>query len=62
MRTTLASRTGLWPINKAKLAATELNKNDDDGWKYVVIDCKNGFGRIDVFDEQDELIISGFIL
>lgn len=60
MKSILISRTGLLPLDKAIDAAKKLNESDD--WRYEVIDCKNGFGRIDVFDEDNEIVISGFIL
>jgi len=56
----MTPRTGAYSLDKANEIAKEMNETDD--WTYQVIDCKNGLGRIDVFDEENELVIQGFII
>lgn len=56
----MIARTGAYSLEKANSIAQELNGSDD--WKYQVVDCKNGLGRIDVFDEENELVVQGFII
>lgn len=56
----MTPRTGAYSLDKAYAVAKEMNESDD--WTYQVIDCKNGLGRIDVFDEENELVIQGFII
>lgn len=48
-----------YPLQKAQAIAAELNSYDDDD-SYEVVDCKNGLGRIDVYDEDGLLIHAGF--
>lgn len=56
----MIARTGAYSLEKANSIAQELNGSDD--WTYQVVDCKNGLGRIDVFDEENELVVQGFII
>lgn len=49
-----------YPLEKAGKIAKEANRIDEDGWSYEVVDCKNGLGRIDVYDEEGELVWEGF--
>jgi len=58
---TIESRTGFYQLAKAESIASELNGYDDD-WTYTVTDCENGYGRIDVIDEDGEIVIKGFML
>lgn len=60
MKEVINIRTGLLPIEKAYTAANELQIGDPD-WKYKVVDCNNGKGRIDVFDEDGEIVVRGFL-
>lgn len=60
MRATIKNSTGFLPLAKARLVAEALQASDPE-WQYKVIDCQNGFGRIDIFDEDGELVESGFI-
>ena len=60
MKARIESSTGFYNLDKAVKVAAELQTGDPD-WKYEVIDCKNGLGRIDVYDEDNELIEQGFL-
>lgn len=60
MQATIKSSTGFLPLDKAKTVAKELQDSDPD-WAYNVVDCKNGLGRIDIYDEEGELVVSGFL-
>ena len=60
MKAIISLRTGCYPLQKAIKIAEELNNTDD--WKYVVIDCKNGLGKIDVYDEDNQIVVEGFII
>jgi len=51
--------TGFYPIAKAIKIAEGVQQFDDD-WTYKVVDCKNGLGRIDVYDEDGGLVVKGF--
>lgn len=54
-------RTGAYNLSKAIDIAKQMQDSDPD-FKYVVEDCKNGLGRIDVYDEENELVQQGFII
>ena len=56
----MTARTGAYSLDNAKEIAKEMNASDD--WTYRVVDCENGLGRIDVFDEDNELVVRGFII
>lgn len=60
MFATIESNTGVLPLIKALAAAQVLQMGDPD-WTYKAVDCGNGLGRIDVYDEENELVISGFL-
>jgi hypothetical protein len=60
MKTILKPATGLYNIEKARLVAQEMAASDLD-WTYKVVDCNNGFGRIDIYDEDNELVVKGFL-
>lgn len=51
--------TGLQPLGKAIADAEQLNAGCDDGWEFVVVDCGDGLARIDVYDEDHELVVAG---
>lgn len=54
--------TGFLPIERARELAAQMRLSDmDDDWTYEVHDCGNGFGRVDVKDEDGECIIKGFM-
>lgn len=57
---TIRTATGFYDYKKALEFVASVDPDDD--WNYVVVDCKNGLGRIDVYDEDNELIVKGFIL
>lgn len=59
MKATIHATTGSYNIEKAHEVADAMNANDD--WTYTVIDHKNGLGRIDVYDEDGELVVKGFL-
>jgi len=59
--TLITAKTGFYNLSKANEIADYMNKSDLD-WTYNVIDCENGLGRIDIYDEDSELVIEGFIL
>lgn len=55
--------TGSYDIETANRYASELNKHDAEGWKYVVVPSKNGkMGRIDVYDADGILVVEGFMI
>lgn len=58
---TITSSQVFHSLKKAQEIAAAMNASEDD-WSYIVIDCKNGFGRIDVIDEDSEVVFSGFSL
>lgn len=58
---TIEAATGFYNIEKAKSLANEMNSYEDD-WSYVVEDCGNGLGRIDIIDEDGEVVVSGFMI
>ena len=60
MMATIKTATGFHNIEKAKDLADKMNSYDDD-WTYELFDCGNGLGRIDVIDEDGEVVISGFM-
>ncbi|MES0445048.1 MAG: hypothetical protein ABUJ92_00745 [Desulfobacterales bacterium] len=62
MQAIISARSGLFNIDKANEVAAELNADVDDDWNYLVIDCNNGYGRIDVYDEDEELVFKGFVV
>jgi hypothetical protein len=49
-------------LEKAHQVAAQLRAGEEDGWIYTVVDCKNGLGRIDIHDEEGELVTRGFRL
>lgn len=55
-------RTGLYPLEKANEVAKEMQDTEGCGWTYSVVDLNNGKGRIDVYDQDNELIAKGFFL
>ena len=57
---TIRTATGFYEYEKALDFVKNVDADDD--WTYVVVDCKNGLGRIDVYDEDGELIAEGFVL
>ncbi len=61
MQATIAGPTGFYNLAKAIAVTKEMQEADPD-WEYRVVDCMNGLGRIDVFDEDGELIEQGFLL
>ena len=60
MKATTNIGTGFYEYEKAVELVKSVDENDD--WTYIVVDCKNGLGRIDAYDEDNELIIKGFII
>lgn len=50
-----------YPIDRVKSGADILNKDADD-WEFRVVDCGDGLGRIDVYDEEKYLIHEGMRL
>lgn len=62
MRQVISSPTGCYSLDKANTIAEQLREGEEDGWTYRVVDCQNGFGRIDVYDEDDNLVKQGFML
>ncbi len=60
MNGTVRIATGFYEYEKAVEFVKGVDAEDD--WTYVVVDCKNGLGRIDAYDEDGELIVKGFIL
>ena len=57
----ITTATGCYNLEKAYKVAAEVQAGDED-WTYKVVDCKNGLGRIDVYDEDDEIVIKGFLI
>ncbi len=57
----IGGRSGAYPLNKAIEIAAILQNDEDNDWRYEVIDCKNGLGRIDVYDDEGFLIQQGLI-
>ncbi|NJM67877.1 MAG: hypothetical protein HC851_20510 [Acaryochloris sp. RU_4_1] len=49
----------MYKLEKAHQVAAELQAGEEDGWAYEIVDCKNGLGRIDIYDEERELVCSG---
>jgi hypothetical protein len=45
-----------YPLEKAREIAAQLQAGEEDGWTYEVVDCNNGLGRIDIRNEEGELI------
>jgi hypothetical protein len=43
-------------LEAATKLAADLNAEDEDGWTYEVVDCKNGLGYVEVYDEDAELV------
>jgi hypothetical protein len=43
-------------LDKAQELAADLNAEEEDGWTYEVVDCKNGLGYIQVYDEDKNLM------
>ena len=60
MKATINFATGWYTLSKAISVAAEMQAGDPD-WRYEVVDCKNGFGRIDVYDESGLLVEQGFL-
>lgn len=59
---TIESATGLYSLEKARSLAEGLQAADCEGWSYRVVDALNGLGRIDVYDEEGQLVIKGMLL
>lgn len=57
----IGGRSGAYPLNKATEIASILQNDEDNDCRYEVIDCKNGLGRIDVYDEEGILIQQGLV-
>ena len=57
----IEERIGFHNLAKAHKVAAAMQAGDEDYWSYRVSDCGNGLGRIDVYDEDDEIVVSGFI-
>lgn len=57
----MTQRTGVFNLDKAVSMAAELQSGDED-FTYTVEDCKNGYGRIDVYDEEGILLHKGFVI
>lgn len=57
----IQNQAQFFPINQAKQKAIVMTDQDEleDGWKYVCVDCGNGMGKIEVFD--DEGLSVGFL-
>lgn len=55
----IRAKQAFYTLEKANKYAAALTAADEDGWTYKVIDCKNGLGRIDVYDEDGELVFKG---
>jgi len=62
MKATINTGTGFYNLDKAIQIANEMNENPWDDWEYKVVDCNNGYGRIDVYDEDGELAEQGFMV
>lgn len=62
MMGTIHATTGFYQFEIAKQKVAQLNATEYDGWEYKLIDCKNGLGRIDAYDEDGELVVKGFML
>jgi len=60
MLATSKATTGF--CNLAKAYELVGSVADDDDWTYEVVDCGNGFGRIDAYDEDGVLVVKGFML
>ena len=45
MKATINIGTGFYEYEKAVELVKSVDENDD--WTYIVVDCKNGLGRID---------------
>ena len=60
MKATINATTGFYSLEKAKAIVATVA--DDDDWTYVVVDCENGYGRIDAYDEHGEIVVQGFML
>lgn len=60
LRTHNTQTTGFYSLEKAKAIVSAVSADDD--WTYTVVDCKNGYGRIDAYDEDGELVVKGFML
>jgi len=58
MQATIQSSMVLYSLPQAESIAAKMNASDD--WEYKVVDCQNGKGRIDVYDEDGFLIHKGF--
>ena len=57
----IGGRSGAYELSKAIRIASEL-QSDEDELKFEVVDCKNGLGRIDVYDAEGLLIHEGFVM
>ena len=40
-------------LEEAVKLAAALNVEDEDGWSYEAVDCKNGLGYVKVYDEDE---------
>ena len=49
----------LHDLKRAQKLASTLNGDESDDWSYVVVDCENGMGRIDAYDEDGVLVHRG---
>ena len=55
----LNSPQTFYPVAKAHGFAAVMNAQDDDDWTYSVVEGDNGMGRINVYDEDGELVFKG---
>lgn len=57
----IGGRSGAYQLKKALEIANILQNDPDNDCEYKVIDCKNGLGRIDVYDNEGFLIQQGLV-
>lgn len=57
----IGGRSGAYQLDKAVEIASILQNDEDNDFRYEVIDCKNGLGRIDVYDAEGFCIHEGLI-
>lgn len=60
MKATISQPTGMYKLDRANSIAEQLQKGDPD-LVYAVVDCKNGLGRIDVYELDGELVQKAFL-
>ena len=60
MQAIIKAPSGCYPLEEARRIAAETGKHDPD-WTYDVVDCRNGLGRIDIYDEDGELVFKGYL-